>query len=283
MSTQYPESEGLQCVPMSSDLEVVPQYKSYRRTEDIRQEKIPFNGYFVPDAAGLEPVVDQDRPRNVKEERICGVKRKTFWIILGILVFFIVAAAVGAGVGVAVGSKKNNPSTSAAIQPSQSSAVSNVSQTTDTSSSPTAGPSISQPTASPTSQTTSSSTSLPTTSVSSTSSQTSSSVSSTSSQTSSSSTSSAAGAQSTVCGTPGSCDLNGCAGLNDPNGGLGKSLDFAIRTTVMASITSVLEDLISDVVVSNMFLSVDHLAIYSKWVLKQGYLGMQNCLDGTSV
>ena len=91
---QYPASEGLQAVPPGEGLE----YK-----------------YNATDATHSYPEVDYRKPSGLDQQTnhhnpgrdtltICGLKRRTFWVVLGIVAVVIIAAAVAGGV---VASRKN--------------------------------------------------------------------------------------------------------------------------------------------------------------------------------
>jgi hypothetical protein len=62
------------------------------------------------DDAGLIPF-EQPPTEKAKKERICGLKRRTFFIVAGIVAILVVCAAIGGGVGGALAAKhatKNN-------------------------------------------------------------------------------------------------------------------------------------------------------------------------------
>lgn len=120
-----------------SDLEVVPQ------AERADAQKYP---YYSPEPIPIYPnaptdthketwqggVQEQDRPR-----KICGLKKRTFWIVL-IVAIVVVAAAVGGGVGGALASRSSNSSSNTAQAGSQSSSGSASSSSTPTPTSTTA-------------------------------------------------------------------------------------------------------------------------------------------------
>lgn len=66
---------------------------------------------------------------NSSNRRICGLRRKSFWIVLGVAAVVVVGAAVGGGVG---GALSNRSSASASASASESSGVSSSSQSTTT-------------------------------------------------------------------------------------------------------------------------------------------------------
>lgn len=64
---------------------------------------------------GFKEHVDQyDSPETVpppvppKDDRKCGMKRRTFFIVIGCVVIWIIALALGLGLGLGLGLKKNN-------------------------------------------------------------------------------------------------------------------------------------------------------------------------------
>jgi len=100
----------MQSVPVADGLERVQQYKAYRAPNTIAQEKAGYRGAFAPENDGLQTRFDsaglEVADSNGKNGRICGVKRKVFWIVLAVVIGLVIGAAVGGGVGGALGSKK---------------------------------------------------------------------------------------------------------------------------------------------------------------------------------
>lgn len=41
-----------------------------------------------------------------KDDRKCGMKKRTFWMLMGCVLFWLIALAVGLGVGLSIGLKK---------------------------------------------------------------------------------------------------------------------------------------------------------------------------------
>ncbi|KAK8169820.1 hypothetical protein IWX90DRAFT_501845 [Phyllosticta citrichinensis] len=91
----------------------VPGYANSSGTPDARfsHASAPVDGVAVPPTPleGPEPkgVVENGRKRT-----ICGIRRRTFWLCLSIVLVFIVAAAVGGGVGGVLGTRKSSSSSS---------------------------------------------------------------------------------------------------------------------------------------------------------------------------
>ncbi|KAI9641740.1 hypothetical protein NHQ30_009596 [Ciborinia camelliae] len=83
------------------------------------------------------PVEDAPPPQSVKEKRICGLRKRTFWLLMLLLLIAIIALAVGLGIGLS-GSKSSTSSES-----SNSSSSTSVSTTSTGTSS--AAPSASSP------------------------------------------------------------------------------------------------------------------------------------------
>ena len=105
MAASYPDSEGMQSVPIPPGLETSQQYKAYRAPQTTAYDENVYRGRYAPDAAGLEVA---EESKAVEDPKIWGVKRKTFWIIVGILLVIIIAGAVGGGVGGALASKSSD-------------------------------------------------------------------------------------------------------------------------------------------------------------------------------
>ncbi|KAA8571264.1 hypothetical protein MFRU_055g00060 [Monilinia fructicola] len=57
------------------------------------------------------PVEDTPPPQSIKEKRLCGLKKRTFWLLILLLLIAIIGLAVGLGVGLS-GSKSSTPSSS---------------------------------------------------------------------------------------------------------------------------------------------------------------------------
>jgi hypothetical protein len=84
------DHEGLQLVPN----QVLPSHSSnsasfeYESVQSIEPDIYYEPGF--PDKAG---------DRSFVNRRICGLKRRTFWIIIVVLTLVVIAAAVGGGIG----------------------------------------------------------------------------------------------------------------------------------------------------------------------------------------
>ncbi|KFY20068.1 hypothetical protein V491_04012 [Pseudogymnoascus sp. VKM F-3775] len=93
---QYPVSEGLQVVPAHEGLQVAPVQPGLELYSD-RVEKIdkagvaPYdNGLEVAPSDGLEGF----QPAHKRSGTICGLRRRTFAIIAGIIVVAVIVAAI---------------------------------------------------------------------------------------------------------------------------------------------------------------------------------------------
>lgn len=99
----YPESEGLQVNVERDGLLVNTDHQGlqyYAKPVEPTNPPIP---YLKEDTLVKESSVGRDG-------RICGLARRTFWIVLVVVAIVIVAAAVGGGVGGSMASKKSNKS-----------------------------------------------------------------------------------------------------------------------------------------------------------------------------
>ncbi|KAJ8060300.1 hypothetical protein OCU04_010636 [Sclerotinia nivalis] len=65
------------------------------------------------------PVEDSPPPESVKEKRICGLRKRTFWLLMLLLLIAIIGLAVGLGVGLS-GSKSSTSSSPSTPSPSTS-------------------------------------------------------------------------------------------------------------------------------------------------------------------
>jgi hypothetical protein len=43
-----------------------------------------------------------------KDDRKCGLKKRTFWMLMGCVIFWLIALAVGLGAGLGIGLSKKN-------------------------------------------------------------------------------------------------------------------------------------------------------------------------------
>ncbi|KAB8264201.1 hypothetical protein BDV32DRAFT_135551 [Aspergillus pseudonomiae] len=97
--------------------------------------------------AGLEPVPNQNNPHHVivpvlanesvpRENRICGVRKMTFWLAVAVAALVAVVIALAVGLGVGLTSITSTPSASL-FPPSSSSSTSSVSSTSTSGPSPT--------------------------------------------------------------------------------------------------------------------------------------------------
>ncbi|KFX90948.1 hypothetical protein V490_06170 [Pseudogymnoascus sp. VKM F-3557] len=97
----YPESEGLQVAVERDGLLVNPDHGGLEHYTKVEPTKPPVE-YYKQDTV----VEDHSAPR---DGRICGVAKRTFWILL-VVAIVIVAAAVGGGVGGSIAAKNANKS-----------------------------------------------------------------------------------------------------------------------------------------------------------------------------
>ncbi|KFY40502.1 hypothetical protein V494_03452 [Pseudogymnoascus sp. VKM F-4513 (FW-928)] len=135
---EYPASEGLQVVPAHEGLQVVPpqpglEVASGPGSEKIEKAGVPaYQGIEVAPDGGLEPV----QPTRKASGTICGLRRRTFAIIAGIILVAVIVAAVVGGV---VGSKHSS-NRSSSPDPAQSGSSSIDSSPTKTGSPTTTSP-----------------------------------------------------------------------------------------------------------------------------------------------
>lgn len=127
-----------------SDLEVVPESErpeqqkyAYYSPEPIIPASYGEDTHKIP---YTQAVHEQDQPRT-----ICGIRKRTFWIVL-IVAIIVIVAAVGGGVGGALANRSS--STSQASSQSQSPAPSGAKSTAPASLSTTPTPTSSETTAS---------------------------------------------------------------------------------------------------------------------------------------
>lgn len=99
----YPESEGLQVNVERDGLLVNTDNQGLQYYARPPEPTNPPITYLKEDTA----VEDHSAGR---DGRICGLARRTFWIVLVVVAIVIVAAAVGGGVGGSMASKKSNKS-----------------------------------------------------------------------------------------------------------------------------------------------------------------------------
>lgn len=90
----YPDSEGLQVRTDNQGLEV------YTKAAEPTRSPVP---YFKEDTVVEERSAGRDG-------RICGLARRTFWIVFVVVAIVVVAAAVGGGVGGSIAAKNANKS-----------------------------------------------------------------------------------------------------------------------------------------------------------------------------
>lgn len=91
---QYPANEGLQVIPPGEGLE-------YRYNSTDAAHSYPEVDYRKPSGLDQPPSYQKSDRATIT---ICGLKRRIFWIVLGIAAVVIIAAAVAGGV---VASRKN--------------------------------------------------------------------------------------------------------------------------------------------------------------------------------
>jgi len=84
-----------------------------------------------------------------RESRICGLKRKTFWIVLVVVLLVVIGAAVGGGVGGSL-SSKNSSNNDPAPQTSGSGTATGGLQTSPSTTTPTSSTTSSSSTSTPT-------------------------------------------------------------------------------------------------------------------------------------
>ncbi|KAF7869886.1 hypothetical protein EAF04_004670 [Stromatinia cepivora] len=98
------------------------------------------------------PVEDSPPPESVKEKRICGLRKRMFWLLMLLLLIAIIGLAVGLGVGLS-GSKSStssspstpSPSTPSPSTPSPSTPSSSISESTTGTSTSSAASSATSP------------------------------------------------------------------------------------------------------------------------------------------
>ncbi|KAK7534259.1 uncharacterized protein J3D65DRAFT_479334 [Phyllosticta citribraziliensis] len=91
----------------------VPGYANSSGTPDARfsHASVPVDGFAVPPTP-LEGPEPKGAVENGRKRTICGIRRRTFWLCLSIVLVFIAAAAIGGGVGGVVGNRKFSSSSS---------------------------------------------------------------------------------------------------------------------------------------------------------------------------
>lgn len=97
----YPESEGLQVAVERDGLLVNTNNQGlehYTKPVESSQPPVPY--------PKDDTVIEE---RSAGDGRICGLARRTFWILL-VVAIVIVAAAVGGGVGGSIAAKNANKS-----------------------------------------------------------------------------------------------------------------------------------------------------------------------------
>ena len=103
-SRPYPANEGLQVVDSSHPhgLEVAGSNAP---------EVVPGEASLYQIQQGKQAVTGHDSEKEVapggseRRGNICGLRRRTFWILLGVVCLIVIAAAVGGGVGGALSNK----------------------------------------------------------------------------------------------------------------------------------------------------------------------------------
>lgn len=109
--------------PKFADVKQPPRYSSLPQVIDSTPPEV-----YHTQGSTLPPPAPNDQPE--QDRTVCGLKRKTFWILFAVLLVIIIAAAVGGGVGGALSSKKKSS------PPSSSSSSSNSTTSTTTTSDP---------------------------------------------------------------------------------------------------------------------------------------------------
>ncbi|EKG12887.1 hypothetical protein MPH_09986 [Macrophomina phaseolina MS6] len=102
----------------SSDLPEVVHHSSPEVVQENYPECIDST---LPEAVPTPALDNKEIASPPKEPTICGLRRKTFWIVFVVVLAIIVAAAVGGGVGGALANKKSDDSTSTSGSSSSSS------------------------------------------------------------------------------------------------------------------------------------------------------------------
>jgi hypothetical protein len=96
----YPDSEGLQVAefqkPPSNAPEHVPSEKECIRMSEYTKEEYSLQEGSIRELT-LERASSNLSELSIKERRICGMRRRPFWILLGVACF-VVTTAVLAGV-----------------------------------------------------------------------------------------------------------------------------------------------------------------------------------------
>lgn len=87
-----------------SDLQVVPDQSSLEPAQ-VEKQVATHQGTEKP-AGDVFVHQDVDLPNR----RICGLRRKTFWIVIAVATVVVIGAAVGGGVGGAISNKSSKPS-----------------------------------------------------------------------------------------------------------------------------------------------------------------------------
>ncbi|KAB2574447.1 hypothetical protein DBV05_g6866 [Lasiodiplodia theobromae] len=87
--------------PKFADAKQPPRYSSLPQVIDSTPPEV-----YYTQGSTLPPPAPNDQSE--QDRTVCGLKRKTFWIVFAVLLVIIIAAAVGGGVGGALSSKKKS-------------------------------------------------------------------------------------------------------------------------------------------------------------------------------
>ncbi|OBT66760.1 hypothetical protein VE03_04042 [Pseudogymnoascus sp. 23342-1-I1] len=128
---EYPASEGLQVVPAHEGLQVVPPQPGLEVAPAGGLEKLDkggnpaYQGIEVTPADGLET-------GHKAAATYCGLRKRTFYIVAGIILVAVIVAAVVGGVVGSKNSSKDSSSDSPAVSGSSSTSVSPTSTSSQT-------------------------------------------------------------------------------------------------------------------------------------------------------
>jgi hypothetical protein len=108
MSSQsYPAHEGLQTVDPASSNGIEALINDGPEAAHSQEKEVSRR-----DDAEKEAVVGEQTEKN-----ICGLRRRTFWVVLSVICVLVVAAAVGGGIGGAVSRKSSSSGNRYLIHP----------------------------------------------------------------------------------------------------------------------------------------------------------------------
>lgn len=110
----YPESEGLQVNTYSEGLHVNTYNEGLHLHLNTHNEGLHVNTSALDSTKSPVAYLKEgnvvEQPGIGRGGRVCGLARRTFWVVFVIAAIVILAAAIGGGIGGSITKKNNNKS-----------------------------------------------------------------------------------------------------------------------------------------------------------------------------